>query len=174
MTLSVRGAIAGAVSVLAVAGMLASVGYREASRWSGSHPVAPASAEVGGEARTRGVTIGFRGIEEVDRLNGSYGDPFLPPDGWQLWEADFTVDGAPPSDDGGFGVDLVVLADDGATYTRSRLISTSVEPEGGWLGSIFLVDGSRSDVVLLPDGVEPRSVRVVPTDTPRRYWSFDL
>jgi hypothetical protein len=168
-----RAVAAGALSVLAVAGMLVSVGWREASTWADTHPVDPAGVSADGAATVRGVTLTFRGAEVVDQLVGDYGDAAVAPDGWAIWVLTFDVAGA--DEDVRFGVETSVVASDGSTYTRSDLIGYDGEPEAGWLGGLFLDEsGERIDAVLLPDGVEPERVRVVPTDLPRDYWAFDV
>ena len=166
-----RAVAAGAASVLAIAGMFVSVGWRSADSWARSHPIDPASVSTDGAATVRGVTLAYRGIEPVEKLTGSY-DEAVAPEGWTIWVASFDVSGV--DEDTMFGVDVSVIASDGATYTRSDLIGYEGEPEEGWLGGPFLDgDGPRTDAVLLPEDVEPVRVRVVPTDEQRDYWSFD-
>ena len=167
-----RAVAAGAVSVLALAGMFVSVGWRSADTWASTHPVDAAPVQDDGAATVRGVTLTYRGIEPVERLTGSYGDPAVAPEGWTIWVASFDVTGA--DEDTMFGVETSVIASDGAIYTRSDVIGYDGEPEAGWLGGLFLDEsGPRIDAVLLPEGVEPERVRVVPTDVRRDYWSFD-
>lgn len=160
-------------SLVAVVGLVASVGWDSAQVWSTTHPVEAAEIDDDGAATVGAFTLRFEGVEQLSGLESSYGDTFDPPDGWVLWRARFEVSGG-GEDEESFGTVTHVDASDGATYTRSDLIGFLVAPDQGWLGEYYLESGTFYDVVLLPDGVTPERLRIVPSLNPRTYWSFEV
>lgn len=169
-----RTAALAAGSAIAVVGLVVSVGWGPAQDWADTHPVQVAAVDSDGSATIGDFTLRFEGIEEISGLESSYGDRFDPPPGWRLWSASFEVASDAGEDAPVVSTTTVVEASDGASYTRSDLISFDVAPDDGWLGDFGLEAGSFDDVVLLPDGVLPERVRVVPTLEARDYWAFDV
>ncbi|PWD51584.1 hypothetical protein C8046_13965 [Serinibacter arcticus] len=166
-----RAVAAGAASLVAIAGLLVSVGWREGSSWTRNNPVDAAEVAPDGSATQRGVTIRFDGLDQVDRLTGRFGDALVPPEGWTLWVAGLEVSGVTGT---GFSVEAVVVASDGTRYTRSDRITFDHAPEEGWFAEFLIENGTWTDAFLLPEDVEPVRLELVPTDVARNYWSFDV
>lgn len=195
-----RAVAVGAASVLAVLALAVSVGW-ETGRdwWWDAEPRIAATPDADGAVTIGAYTISLVRIEPSQQLVLAYETVDAPP-GWQLWLADLDVtvaaaaqddgtdadstDGTDDADDGTsdltdrYGgltspwLSFSVVASDGKTYSRPSAF-TSGSPPDGWLDSVPDETGRYQNMVLLPDGVEPVRVRLVPSPkTP--YWSFPV
>ncbi|PWD51589.1 hypothetical protein C8046_13990 [Serinibacter arcticus] len=177
----VRTAALAAGSLLAVAALVWTTGHESWATWSQGRPLSAAPVEADGSAEVAGITVAFEGVELLGGgLVSRFDDAFEAPEGWELWRASFEVSGVPEEDSPeeeaweAVGATMHVDASDGRTYTRSDVIPSSVEPDNGWLDPYSLEGGAQTDVVLLPDGVVPQRVRLLPTAETSRYWSFEV
>lgn len=162
---------AGAGAVLAVALMIGSVGYRAADRWASSTPLRSVSLNAEGAGTIDGVTVRLTGVEVTEELAYEYAEEFRAPEGWVLWLStyDVALAGEPM-----YGVTVSTVASDGLTYSLSEQVPFLAGPTEGWLGDYGMDTGAWSYPFLLPDGVTPERITVVPSLDSRVYWSFDV
>lgn len=167
-----RRGLAVVAAVCALVALLVSVTFQDARTYVSTHPVTGALLDDAGQATVDGVTLRLHGVEPAQKVAGPWGDIWVVPEGWTAWFV--RLDAVEVLEEQGTGsVESLVLASDGKVYRRPPGLPPGISPAGGWLSYVGEA-GQYTDLVLLPEGVDPVTVRVVQPFTASEYWSFPV
>lgn len=169
--------LVGAVAIAAVLLAVIASSWAEIQRYRTLNPTQPVSLQDDGSAEIGGAVLRLMDVESQNIVGAEEGD-WGAPDGWVVWQVTVAVEELPPAEDGGPDAApepgwfrLRVVATDGNVYTRPDSVPYIIGPES----ISYVMDvGTYGDVVLLPDGVEPVTVQVLPGESASPYWAFPV